>query len=530
LNETHTLCCSSIDALRAYDKYTVRRKGVKTKEKNLNLPEEWAFPTPFGICPPVHIGGNDDDSTCYSSPEAGSKKNRRKREDPEVIDLVEPSTTETKSASPSSADATLETKECGDCNKAKPKRKFSEREWAKEDDGNRQCEKCVKLDMLLAKHREQNVLPTTKEQVATTKAQAAAKEEDSHPVLGHSRSSTKAILNLMDSTGTDKSEAAAPPAKAKAVHKSKPQAKRSSSSKLAPPLTNKESKISVLPASEFGEGWKVRKVPRSNGTHTDSYYYSPIMGYKFRSKAEVGRFLEHLEEANGDESIAIDMYKGSKKKGPSKKRQASSSQQSNVPPKKARRPSVTIAYIEPSQSSGSSEDSMDKGETIKTVTKSSSDESTTQYIKPTIKKGEKIYAVWSGPDGKGEVWYPGRTWDSKEEPSREGYGPIRKYDIVFDDGDMEPDVDEIWVSKKSEYEVSIAKPEDTWIGVTNVRFEYSNDDYARLIGWYKTTVGDVTRVYTSLRSALRAYDKFIIESKGKDKVSAKELNFPEEHL
>ena len=112
----------------------------------------------------------------------------------------------------------------------------------------------------------------------------------------------------------------------------------------------------------------------------------------------------------------------------------------------------------------------------------------------------------------------------------EGYGPIRKYDIVFDDGDVEPSVGEVWVSKKSEYEVSVAKPEDTWIGVTNVRFEYSNDDYARLIGWYKTTVGDVNRVYTSLRSALRAYDKFIIESKGKDKVSAKELNFPEEHF
>jgi len=252
------------------------------------------------------------------------------------------------------------------------------------------------------------------------------------------------------------------------------------------------------------------------------------MGYKFRSKAEVGRFLEHLEEANGDESIAINGFKGSKKKGPSKKRQATLSQQSNAPPKKARRPSVT--YIEPSQGSGSS-DSMDKEKTQKKDTKSSSEESTTQYIKPTIKKGEKIYAVWSGPDGKGEVWYPGRTWDSSEEPrSDEGCGPIRKYDIVFDDGDMEPDVDEIWVSKKAEYEVSIAKPEDTWIGVTNVRFEYSNDDYARLIGWYKTTVGDVNRVYTSLRSALRAYDKFIIESKGKDNVSAKELNFPEEHL
>jgi len=202
---------SSIDALRAYDKYTVRRKGVKTKEKNLNLPEEWAFPTPFGICPPVHIGGSDDDSTYYSSPEASSKKNKRKREDPEVIDLVEPSTTETKSVPSSSADATPETKECGDCNKVKPKRKFSEREWLKEDDGDRQCEKCVKLDKLLAQHRRQNVLPTIKEQVTTT-AQA---EEDSHLVLGHS--STKSILNLMDRTGADKSEAAAPPpAKGKA--------------------------------------------------------------------------------------------------------------------------------------------------------------------------------------------------------------------------------------------------------------------------------------------------------------------------
>jgi len=112
--------------------------------------------------------------------------------------LVEPSTNETKSIPPSFTDET-ETKECGDCNKVKPKRKFCEREWAKEDDGDRQCEKCIKLDKLLAKHREQNVLPTIREQVASTKAQA--EEEDSHPILGHSRSSTKA-LNLMDSTGT----------------------------------------------------------------------------------------------------------------------------------------------------------------------------------------------------------------------------------------------------------------------------------------------------------------------------------------
>ena len=35
----------------------VRCKGKTTKPSDINVVEEWAFPSPLGICPPVHIGG-----------------------------------------------------------------------------------------------------------------------------------------------------------------------------------------------------------------------------------------------------------------------------------------------------------------------------------------------------------------------------------------------------------------------------------------------------------------------------------------
>jgi hypothetical protein len=37
------------------------------------------------------------------------------------------------------------------------------------------------------------------------------------------------------------------------------------------------------------------------------------------------------------------------------------------------------------------------------------------------------------------------------------------------------------------------------------------------------------RVYSSLGDALRAHDRLVIEIKGQNNVTAKELNFPEEH-
>ena len=81
---------------------------------------------------------------------------------------------------------------------------------------------------------------------------------------------------------------------------------------------------------------------------------------------------------------------------------------------------------------------------------------------------------------------PGKVSGVREYPGAE-YGPVKKYDIVFDDGDTESNVDELWVAKKAEYELCLEKPEEDWIGVKNVRFPNARDNYARLIGWYLST-------------------------------------------
>ena len=176
---------------------------------------------------------------------------------------------------------------------------------------------------------------------------------------------------------------------------------------------------------------------------------------------------------------------------------------------------------------------------VKTLDTDTSDEpndptTRTGYIKPIIKKGEKVYACWSGPNGDGKVFFPGRVWDVRDNGVSSEYGPVMMYDIVYDDGDTESNVHEIWVIKKEEWEMYHRKPEESWIGVTNVTFPTSEDHYANTLGWYKlssSTYVDVKNppIYSSLGDALRAHDRQVIETKGQDNVTAKELNFPEEH-
>ena len=83
--------------------------------------------------------------------------------------------------------------------------------------------------------------------------------------------------------------------------------------------------------------------------------------------------------------------------------------------------------------------------------------------------------------------------------------------------------------KKDDYEINVEKDEDQWIGVTNFIDDKSEDDYARTVGWYDTHINGVLRVYSSLGDALRAHDKHVIESKGRENVLDSELNFPEDH-
>jgi len=89
--------------------------------------------------------------------------------------------------------------------------------------------------------------------------------------------------------------------------------KRSKSSprKGHPTVGENDLHIATEPAEGFPAGWVIRKVPRSTkgAKADDTYYYSPILQYKFRSKPEVRRFLEALNISGGDEAVAIEKFK-----------------------------------------------------------------------------------------------------------------------------------------------------------------------------------------------------------------------------
>lgn len=128
--------------------------------------------------------------------------------------------------------------------------------------------------------------------------------------------------------------------------------------------------------------------------------------------------------------------------------------------------------------------------------------------KPAYKKGEKIYALWSGGTQK---WYPGRIWDIKLSSSSSDYGAVRTFDVIYDDGDTETDLKEIFVMKKADYELCMMKEEKDWIGVKNVTDPNSRDDFARAVGWYEVNIEGTNHVFSSLGDALRFYDLVSLE-------------------
>ena len=78
---------------------------------------------------------------------------------------------------------------------------------------------------------------------------------------------------------------------------------------------------------------------------------------------------------------------------------------------------------------------------------------------------------------------------------------------VFDNGEVERNLDEVWIMKKKDYAVSSRLLEDSWIGVTNRTDPNSDDEYARTIGWYYVKCGESEQVYTSIDDALKAHDE-----------------------
>ena len=78
------------------------------------------------------------------------------------------------------------------------------------------------------------------------------------------------------------------------------------------PTGKEDAHITAQPAKQFPAEWTVRHIPRSNSNRTDAWYYSPKEDYRFRNAGDVKRFLQKLDEVNGDEKAALLLYKKGK--------------------------------------------------------------------------------------------------------------------------------------------------------------------------------------------------------------------------
>jgi hypothetical protein len=84
---------------------------------------------------------------------------------------------------------------------------------------------------------------------------------------------------------------------------------------LATPTIVSEKRILLHagPAEALPPGWTVKHYKRTTGLkHTDRYWFSPLLKKKFRSLAQVGRFLDVLnKQGGGDEAKSWELFRSS---------------------------------------------------------------------------------------------------------------------------------------------------------------------------------------------------------------------------
>ena len=135
-------------------------------------------------------------------------------------------------------------------------------------------------------------------------------------------------------------------------------------------------------------------------------------------------------------------------------------------------------------------------EYVKTFTKSSADSAKLPPIlskkeyKPLFEVNDPVYAPWfsSGQSRAEQTWYPG-VIKGYTTVKNGAYGPTRHYDVRFDDGDELDDIEDYCIFSREDYLLSAKKE---WIGVENKTDNRSSDQWAKLVGWYEVTIGELS--------------------------------------
>lgn len=67
------------------------------------------------------------------------------------------------------------------------------------------------------------------------------------------------------------------------------------------------------PAEGLTKGWMQKRVPRPNGKGVDTYFFSPNLNIRCRSKPEAKKMIAKMEDTDGDENAAWAMVKEEEK-------------------------------------------------------------------------------------------------------------------------------------------------------------------------------------------------------------------------
>ena len=173
---------------------------------------------------------------------------------------------------------------------------------------------------------------------------------------------------------------------------------------------------------------------------------------------------------------------------------------------------------------------------------SSSDEESDGYssvnLKPALKKGDRVVAAWwdlsrnervNSTDGK---WFSGKVHAVKERDRYSGsraskYGPIRIYDIHYDDGDELEGILDVFVCPEKDHELENNTNSRDWKGVRNVKDRASSDRYTKEIGWFVAIIDGEEKSFSTLYEAMKKSDEYTIKV-NKGGVRKSDLNLPNE--
>ena len=143
-------------------------------------------------------------------------------------------------------------------------------------------------------------------------------------------------------------------------------------------------------------------------------------------------------------------------------------------------------------------------------------------LKPRFNVGDEVYAEYSH-----NSWYPGKVKFYKEVDSDSKYGPIRLYDIIFDDGDERKKLRDYGVMAKRDYELTSRVKK--YVGIKICTDKKSIDKWARDVGWYEVNLGGTKQLYSLLSDAIEAHDVYVLRSKG-NQVEKSDLNIPQHYV